>query len=564
MAMAKEENKLDIGRAKIAIVPEIEGEAIAIVTEIFAQTEPVDPNKRIALRGPVKLEDRTRRHLEEVILPIVDRITESLDLPIRNFIISVSNVSASATMGKGLHISGFSADIPLFMALISASLQMALRQGIISTGHIASLAGDVTPVLDIPRKIEAAIYSTDVTEFIYPNIGKDLSPSALIPDELRKAKESLYQHKGRIKLTAIEDIRDAIMASFSEKAIAMAALAQGFFDKKSDSGDANDPVTRSVSFLLEDNEKRFWEGLRDLLFRQEEAKAKSTIRSFIDYHLNQRRYPKNFGEQLHRLAMSLPILVRRLDGLFPLVGIDQCIALSQYAESTDHTDVQTLYKLTSPDEFLRKMDTPERDDASAAGDLSYEGQLIRKILFELSDESLTEKIGKPLDEARANYVMKAVTVKDAFEFNLAITSFYVHMMRYTQLPEGHVSRDAASSEAVDAIRTAFQDRGGYDAALAEAKSAVQGGLRFVFDVMTENEKSVKKGKYKNMILKEAIDAFDWEAKVKLSLHIKKHYGWNLPDAIRTMEPEQIAPRLDEVILLLAAGEKNLDRWFRKH
>ena len=210
------------------------------------------------------------------------------------------------------------------------------------------------------------------------------------------------------------------------------------------------------------------------------------------------------------------------------------------------------------------MDTPDRDDASAAGGMSHEGQLMRNILFELSDASLTEKIGKPLDEARANYAMKAVTVKDASEFNQAITSFYVHMMRYTQLPEGHVSRDAASSEAVDAIRTAFQDRGGYDAALAEAKSALQGGLRFVFDVMTENEKSVKKGKYKNMILKEAIDAFDWEAKVKLSLHIKKHYGWNLPDAIRTMEPEQIAHRLDEVILLLAAGEKNLDRWFRKH
>ena len=113
-------------------------------------------------------------------------------------------------------------------------------------------------------------------------------------------------------------------------------------------------------FLLEDNEKRFWNATGDFLQRDDAAKAKSIIKTFIDFHLSRKRYPQYFGEQLYRLTMSLPLLARRLDGLFPIVSIDQCIALSQYAKQTDHNDVQTLYKLTSPDEFAKKMDTRGR------------------------------------------------------------------------------------------------------------------------------------------------------------------------------------------------------------
>ena len=169
-----------------------------------------------------------------------------------------------------------------------------------------------------------------------------------------------------------------------------------------------------------------------------------------------------------------------------------------------------------------------------------------------------------LDDARANYSMKTVRVKDASEFNQAITGFYIHMLRHTQSPEGHVSRDAAAAEAIDRIEDSFRNAGGYEAALAEAKFGTKGGLRYVFDVMTDQEKSVRKRKYKDMVLKEAIDPLDWETKVKLSAHIQKQYGRYLPDTFRTMEPEQLAHHLEEVILLLAEGERDMDRWLRKH
>ena len=102
--------------------------------------------------GPANLENKTISHLETVILPIVDNISRSLGLPPRSFVISISNVGASATKGVGLNIAGFSADVPLFLSMLSASMQASLRQDIIATGHIASLAGGIVPVLGIPAK----------------------------------------------------------------------------------------------------------------------------------------------------------------------------------------------------------------------------------------------------------------------------------------------------------------------------------------------------------------------------------------------------------------------------
>lgn len=563
--MANKDDHLAIGKTKTAIVSQVTGEAVAIITEIFAQTTPVDSKTRLEFRGPVKLDDKAFNQIEAVILPIVDQIVQSLELPIQNFLISISNIGAAATTGKGMKISGFSADLPMFLAMLSASLQASLRQDIIATGHIASLAGDVAPVLDIPLKIEAAVASEDITEFLFPEIEKDRSVTLLMPpDEFIKAKKSIYEHKGRIKLTTVENIHDAIKAFLPEESIVTAALIQGFFDAAPGFKDFSNPISRSVMFLLKDNEKRFWGAISDFLQKDDAVKAKSIIKTFIDFHLGRKRYPQYFGEQLYRLTMSLPLLTRRLDGLFPIVSIDQCIALSQYAKQTDHNDVQTLYKLTSPDDFEKKIDTTDKEGPSPTSDLDQEGQLLNKIFYELSDTSLTQKIGMSIDDARANYSMKTVRVKDASEFNQALTSFYIHILRHTQAPEGHVSRDAAAAEAIDRIEDAFRNAGGYDAALAEAKFGTKGGLRYVFDVMTDHEKSIRKRKYMDMVLKEAIDPLDWETKVKLSAHIKNQYGRYLPDTSRTMEPEQLAHHLEEEILLLAEREKDMDRWLRKH
>lgn len=554
-----------IGKTKTAILVRETRNPLAILTEIFAQAVPLAPHTRVIYSGPVTLDEKTASHVETVIFPIVDRITQSLGLPSKGFSISIANVGASAAKGAGLRITGFSADIPFLMAMLSASLQAGLRQNIMATGHIASLAGEVVPVLGIPAKIEAAIAYGHVDEFLFPDIGRDVSAATLMPrEDLIEEKKSFLSLQEGIKLTSIMDIHDALRAFFSDGAVILSSLDQGYFRAEHFYGSDDNPLNRSIGFFLEKHEERFWSALKDLLFSQEVERTKSLLRSFIEYHLHKEHYPLHFGEQLYRLAISLPMLKRRLNDLFPILTVDQCIALSSYASSSDHPDVQTLYKLTSVEGLIKLPETAAFDANESSYGEEPEEQTLRKIFLELSEANLAKKIGLSLDEGRASYPMNQVTVASALEFNQAITGFYIHLMRHIQSPDGHISWEAASAEAMDRVENAFHNVGGYPTALAEAKAATKGGLRYVFDMMTDGEKSVRMEKYRNMVLKEAIDPLDWDTKVRLSSHIKKQYDRSLPDLLKSMRPEQLAHRLEEAIRLLTEGAKDLNRWIRTH
>ena len=139
MVVERKNSEQAIGRTKTAFIPKPLVDPVAIITEIIAHAVPDDSGKRLDFRGPVKLDDETIRHLETVVLPIVDEFADQTGVPHKNHILSIENIGVTATRGKGLKISGFSADLPLFLALLSATLQLPLRQDVISTGHISSV-----------------------------------------------------------------------------------------------------------------------------------------------------------------------------------------------------------------------------------------------------------------------------------------------------------------------------------------------------------------------------------------------------------------------------------------
>ena len=540
-----------IGRTKTAFVPKQLVDSFAIITEIIAHAVPGDSGKRLDFRGPVTLDDENIHHLETVVLPIVDEFADRTGLPHKNHILSIENIGVKATRGKGLKISGFSADLPLFLALLSATLQLPLRQDVISTGHISSVEGDIAAVLDIPAKLEAAVASADISEFVFPDIDKDQSSIRLAAPEFKKAKDSLFRYKGQIKLTAVEDICDVLKAFVTDESIISCGLNQGFFAVTPNTNDPNRPINRSLSYLLSDNEKRFWNVLQDLFFSQGTDKAKNLIRSFMQFHSDKRHYPEHFGEQLYRLILSLPISIRRLNDLFPVIPVDLCIALSQCAQTGDFEDVQILYKVQSGDDFIKHSKPPNgTDEKKEITAIRSEEDIIKNIIVEMSEENLTNKIGSELDQARVSYIQKSILVNDGSEFNEVITSFYIHMLRYIQSPEGHMKKSAAAAEAVALISKTFHDTGGYEAALAECKYGINGGLRYVLDMMTNYLKKEKYEKYKDMVLKESIDPLDWDMKVKMAAACKNRYGHYLPIDYRNMEAEQLAHHLERAIRLI--------------
>ena len=162
------------GRSKIILVNDDSGgDPVGIVSEVAVLPSSDDKKDRLVVRGPVRFSETSKNHLDSVVLPLVDRIMDALGLPRRNYEVSIVNIGAAASSGVGMEIQGFSADIPVFLSLLSSSLQVPLRADIASTGHIGSLDGDIVPVRGIPAKLEAALQSPGIKGLVIPELEKD-------------------------------------------------------------------------------------------------------------------------------------------------------------------------------------------------------------------------------------------------------------------------------------------------------------------------------------------------------------------------------------------------------
>ena len=125
MSKASDKNQSPVlGRAKTTIVLEAGDSCFGIVSEIVVRPSSNEGADRLVFLGLVKFKESTKRHLESVVLPAVDRITDNLSVSRKNYEISVKNIGATASAGIGIEISGFSADLPILLALLSASLQV--------------------------------------------------------------------------------------------------------------------------------------------------------------------------------------------------------------------------------------------------------------------------------------------------------------------------------------------------------------------------------------------------------------------------------------------------------
>ena len=535
-----------VGRSKTVFVFEKAGGSVGVVSEIFAQSSSNDCEERLVFKGPVSFNARTREHLNSIIIPILDRILEFIGIPMKNYEISITNLGATASKGIGIEMTGFSADLPILLSLLSSSLQVPLRQNIACTGHVGSLDGDIVPVLDIPAKLEALISSPGISAFVHPDLKKDRSLEVLTPNEYQSAEESLLRHKGKIKISTIKNIHDAIQLFMTDESVVLGSLRAGFFHTIGAFMEMDDPVAKTTSLLACGNEKRFWDALEYLLLNQDIEKAHGLLKSYVDFHIGIQSYPERFGEKLFRLVISLPPATRKSDNLFPLLLMEQCIKLSQYANAADHNDVRRLYNTAFGEGFSVSVHQVDKSQTLYSAE-NGESYLFERLLAEISEENLASQVGRQIDEGRVSYTMESVTVKDSSEFNEAITSFYAHLFRHTGSPNGHINPAALRDEANALLEKAFDGKGGYNAALSEGRNGTKGGMRKVFDVMTEYLKQEREGKYINRIFKEIIDPREWDVKVKLMGTFMERIKPELPEDLRDLPAEKLASHWETIL-----------------
>ncbi len=537
---------LPSGRANTILVFGQEDDVKAVVSSVVARITEQSAEDRVRFTGSALFDDKSIKHIIDVILPMIDRVCQSLGLPKKHFEISLVNLSAASIMDVGMSVTGYSADVPVVMSMLSASLEMVVPQNMAFTGHMASVDGDIRMVRSLPIKLKAAIQEEAISTFIHPVVDKDSSLASFSPKEKERVSGAISEAKRLIRTEAVHDLSELITMVFSDEQVVSSSLKLGYYQASFPVTAKQTPIEKSTEYLTMNHDPRFWNALEYDLLGNRCEDAKELVLLFAQFHISHKRYPVGLGRKLLRLVQSLPPETRRLKISFPLLPLSMCIQLSQFASDADYEDVPILFKSISGHASppLRKKvesnsleDDPEHDP----GD-----KKLQLVLSELNEDALT-LIGLPIDTARASYLMESVTAESHDAFLETITSFYVHLMRHIGMISDPIDWNISGGEALALLQRAFSGDGGFNKALSQAIDGTKGGLRAILDIMTAQFKREEQEKHVNMVLKTALDPLKFEDKIGLITELLNRLSPHLPPDIVSQPPERYAGHYETIV-----------------
>jgi len=536
-----------IGRAKSALTFGRGEDVRAVVTAVVARATDDTSGKRLRFAGPVRFSSATAKHIRQVVLALADRILCGLQAPRRKVEVSVVNLGGASAANLPVTVSGFSADVPVLLALLSAALAMPVPQDLVATGHVASPVGDITLVKNIAAKVAAAAADPATRRFLCPAADRDPSTTTLSPAETRQAVDALAKAKSEIQILPVGNVADLIQTVFSQEDIVRASLSNGFFAAHDGANEASDPVDTAVRFLTGHNEQRFRDVLEQSLIAGSSQAATELLVARAQYQISQQAYPPGLGTRLRQLLRSLPPATRRLKITYPLVPIRCVIEMTQFAGEPDHDDVVLLFEAASGRGIERRDPFWVDEKPTDTGTLQSGDAALETVVSEISTDTLTRTIGQPIDKARAVYSLDCITAGSSGEFHDGISAFYLHLLCHTREVLAPTDMPAVAANAHALLERAFAGHGGTNAAQADARSGTNGGMRVVLDKLTERFRTEEYAKHVSLVLKEALDPLEWTAKVAFMAALLERLGPHLPPDIRAQPPDRLAGECELVV-----------------
>jgi hypothetical protein len=444
------------------------------------------------------------------------------------------------------------------LAMLSAALQMPLRDDFVATGHIASTAGDICAVKGLPAKLEAVIADKSIKRFCHGDLEKDRSLDVLSPQEKDAGITAIMRAREAIDTKAVRRIDELIAEAFTEEDIVLSSLQQGFFHVPGPVGEGGDPVGRAIHLLTDRNDLRFWRLLQGDFATGECGRGAHLLATYAESFLSRRQYPPGFGNRLLRLVCSLPPAVRRLKLEYPLLDFGRCVHLVQLAGPSDFADVPVLFdavrgKVPGDDRLVIPQESPPPSAET-------ECDLFDTVTAEISDRVLVHKFDIPIDSARASFVLASSTARSYDEFREIIESFFIHLQSQLN-PESAATSDLdrARSDAVRLLSQAFWNHGGLRAALIRGREGSEGGLRSVLDAMTEQYKAERRAEYIEAFLEVATQGMDHTERVRFARGAMARLGPMLPAELRSEPPERFARHIAEIARAYAGSMASIER-----
>ena len=549
--------KTSTGRTRTVLAFGVGNDIKTIISSVVAHTKECSNDGRINFTGSVAFEKSTVEHVKDTLIPIVDNIMDSLGLVRKDFMISAVTPGGVSISGLIAGITGFSADLPMLLAMLSAALNIPIADDIISTGHIASSGGDIAAVKAIPAKISAALDDKSIRCFIYPALDRDRSLTALTPMEAQEAEVAVINAKGRLKMTAVNDISDLVQAVFTDEAIVLSSLQESFFAVDGSKRPVGNPISSAAGFLAENNKTRFWNVLEQYFHAAENERAKRLLLAYSQFHIRNKTYPKEFGRLLIQLLRSLPPGTRKGRIEFPVLPTLECVKLTQFAAESDAEDIGLLYDATQGKAIWTEPAIVTRP--KAAGDQiedDKEQGLVDSIISQIDSTNLAKAVGVPIDTARATYRLNSLTARSNEEFHDVITGFYLHLQRHMHSVSESVDMNRVRDDAVALVERTFADKGGVNAAMNEACDAIHGGMKFILDCLTEQFKTESQSRHVNRVLRDALGPLNRQAQVSFISALLKRLTPHLPPEVAEASPERF---IDHYEVIVKAYVKSLDK-----
>ena len=278
------------GRVNTVLVFKSGAKASAIVSTVVAQASTHGRQTRIRFSGPVVFDEKTTDHLRDVVWGSANAILNALGIPQKNYEISIVNLEAAASLDLNCTVGGYSADVAVFLAIMSAGLQVTIPKDMVCTGHIASMDGDIRIVKEMSAKIEAASKDRRIRSFIYPRLDQDLSFETLTPKQRNRIYGAIAEAKSGLDLIPVRNVAELIRAVITEDQIIKSALDNDFYLCRLSDTSPDSPLSSTIGYLVNNNEVRFWKVLERQLDGGSVRRGRLVTRSLCRFSHSPRKY----------------------------------------------------------------------------------------------------------------------------------------------------------------------------------------------------------------------------------------------------------------------------------
>ncbi|MBK8945375.1 MAG: hypothetical protein IPM32_08910 [Ignavibacteriae bacterium] len=544
-----------IGRVNTVLVA---NEGKAIITSIITGIIETNLSERIKFTGLVEFDPKIQNHIIQIIIPHLDDILQKFGIEKQTYSLSVKNISATSSSDTEFAINGYSADTPIFLALLSASLKLKIDNQTVITGHISSEKGDISQVKGLAEKLETVVFENKYKNFIYPAMDGDNSLKILKPKEYDTSNSKLRKERTNINLIEVKNTFELIQKAVATESIVNSSLDMNYFEKQKITGEGySDQI---FNYLVEENNKRFWKVIEELMLTKKINQVHHLINKYIDYFINNKKYPNNFGVQLNNIIRSLPLSTKKMAKLFPIVPKSKYLELIQYADENEYEDITKFHEIAFYDKIKTNSLVNNLDENWTKE--KREKQIIDYILEKINPYNIDTNLLSKIDEARAKYTLDKNQVETYEELIETISSFYLFILKETNNSNMNIDEEKLQIEALNLFRKTYKYKHEYQQAIVNALNGFEGGIRTILDDITKYIKTDTKENYVNAVINE-IDPTNYEIKKSLIQEIMSREKGDLKIDKELLISDKYIDDYIEIIRTYSQSKEQLNKIFAR-